>query len=231
MDRLYSRSGKLIALYSVFNDARLIEESIRSIDQLVDEVRVYDGRYSGYNCTCGQAHDFSCDETKEAVSRIQSETGINIKYVQLQTMYEFDKRQIMFDELKLGDTGFVIDGDEIFYGDRSEILRFTQATELSTLSKKCGRMFLLGLEAGRDKYHRLHVKTNGLKIVPSGKMGYWFEDDEGPYLEPVHVYMFQQARIVHLMSNGIGAGFRPKNRDKARFAYNNNLQKGLIKSA
>jgi hypothetical protein len=229
MTRAYARTGNLVALMSVFNDARLIEESMRSLVYVVDEIRIYDGRYQGYRCTCGSEHANSCDETKEAVKRFESETGALIKFKQLPAMHEFPKRQIMFDELKLGDTGLVIDADELFYGDRYELQGFALGVPESRAHCKGGYMYLLGLEAARDRYIRVHVKTPDLRIKSkSGKIDYDFFDDEGEYAVP-QMYQFTQARIVHLMSNGIGAGFRPKERDKARFAYDSALMKGQIK--
>lgn len=228
--QIYQKVGRLVALYSVFNDARLIEESMRSLLGIVDEYHVYDGRYKGYICTCGSEHDFSCDSTKEAVERFKSETGARVNYREIRAMWEFDKRQVMFDDLALGETGIVIDADELFYGSFEELYGFSGKNRINHeyAGFKAGYMWLFSLEAARDNYIRVHLKTPGLKIVNRElKLNYTFEDYEGIY-RAEQVYPLKQARLAHLMGNGLGAGYRPKDRDRARFSYNTILGKGLI---
>ena len=60
---------RIIAVYSIFNAQGLIYNSLVSVARAVDEIRIYDARYSEYACTCGLNHDNSCDRTRQEVEQ------------------------------------------------------------------------------------------------------------------------------------------------------------------
>jgi len=199
----YSRTGKVVALLSAFNSAATIAEAMRSVANIVDEIRVYDGRLEGYRCTCGIDHDNSCDTTRDKVHGFWTSLDrITIAYKELPTMGELAKRNIMFDELSLGDTALVIEDDEIFYGDRTELRQFAVAPEVFG-TFKAARMPVFGLGASDDSYVRVHVKTPGLRYVNYEHLDSEWEDEEGR-LTNAQITKFDEARLAHL--NGAGAG-------------------------
>ena len=103
-------ASPLIALYCVYNEAKNIEKSIRSVISVVDEVRVYDGAFSKYPHT----QPWSTDATKDIVNRLHSEFG-KVYWIGTETTYptQIAKRTRMLQELPRDSVGFIIDGDEI----------------------------------------------------------------------------------------------------------------------
>lgn len=219
---------KLVALYSIFNSRDLLYDSMTSIGPLVDEIRIYDGRYTEYRCACNLEHDNSCDGTLAEVKQwvndqVDFPTVITCK---LPAMPEMAKRNKMFDGLEMGDVAFIIDDDELFFGYPRPVKDF-----VATLPAKVAYIDFLFAGAGHGSgvpipLARLFVKTPGLRYE---KSYYNVVDDAGlvvnmrednrnvPYGRRAggRFYIHPSARIVELWE-----GYRSKKRDKARADYN-----------
>jgi hypothetical protein len=239
-----------VGLWSIYNAADLIQESMRSLLSVVDEFWIYDGKFSGFECPCGREHNFSCDDTGEKVEKFKDETNAIVHYLPMETMWEYDKRQRMFDDLATGDIGLVIDDDELFYGSAQEVKDFAvigypRWVMESSLNPrltsrpgpfapyKAGYMWMLELGGGLRSYIRVHVKTPNLKLVsPEDKLDYSFVDDEGIY-KPEQVYALKNARLIHAMASGQPniPAYRNKKREAAGFKYHVDMGKGKIAAA
>ena len=106
---------KITAIYRVKNEARFIEQSIKSVVDLCSEIIVLD--------------DNSIDNTTEICSGFDKVTDI-IKQKEL-PLDETRDRNYLFEKARTLDPDFIlsVDGDEIFMPNASEIL----FEELSTI--------------------------------------------------------------------------------------------------
>jgi hypothetical protein len=226
---MYPRTGRLIAVYSIFNAEDLISESMRSLLGVVDEFRIYDGRYKGYRCTCGFDHDNSCDRTLDVVAGFIATSHVTTIVVKLPAMHEYAKRQWMFDDLAVGETALVIDDDELFYGDAQEMRNFCDR-DGPQREYKAAYVWELMLGAARQSFIRVHVKTPDLKLVsPENRLDYSWTDYEGLYT-PSQVYQMKNARLIHAMASGQPniPAYRNKAREAAGSRYHDEMAKGLI---
>jgi len=114
----------ILAGYCVFNEARHIEKSIRSIYDFVDKIVVIDGPYIGYPHNSLK----STDGTREIVLSFDKVKLIDIPH----PMRQPDKRSLMFFEE--ADWYFWIDGDEIAVGDVSRGMDYVRQSKADVLS-------------------------------------------------------------------------------------------------
>ncbi len=108
---IFSDKPKIIACYSLYNEAGLICSSIDSIKHYVDEVYVSDGAY--------RLDKLSNDETDEIIgdclTAIDNLDGL--LWFNRPNLTEVDKRNELFSRVKEGHWIFWIDGDEVCVGD------------------------------------------------------------------------------------------------------------------
>jgi len=102
--------NKLVGCISVFNEAELIEQCLRSTLRVADEVIVVDGPYADY------PHDScsSTDGTLETVGKLMGETGKPITLVTKNSAWlsQMEKRNAYVKLVDEGDLMLVIDGDQ-----------------------------------------------------------------------------------------------------------------------
>lgn len=101
------------ALYCIFNAGDLIYSSLASVAPGVDEIRIYDGRFTDYECVCGNDHDASCDNTMKEIERFDK--SIIVK--QLPPMGELEKRTAILRDVPEGTMTLTIDDDEVLCGN------------------------------------------------------------------------------------------------------------------
>lgn len=118
--------SKVVALYCVYNAQDLIHNSLTSVAPFVDEIRVYDGRYSEYRCHCGEDHDASCDATADEIEawRRDYPGAPPLEYRVVAASSEVEKRNRMFRDMALGDAALVIDDDELITGPPEPVREF-----------------------------------------------------------------------------------------------------------
>jgi len=219
---------RLIATYCVFNNQDLIYESLTSVVNLVDEIRLYDGRFLDYKCHCGSDHDNSCDRTMDEIDQFGRDNPGHapIKVNYLPPMLESEKRTKMMSDVPEGDMVFVIDDDELFFGDPRPVREFAEKPTAkfaymdflfagnghgTGVTIPLARLFVRTPGLGYEQYYRLHdrdglvvdMKADNLR-VPYGRR------------QPQRTYIHPSARICELW-----LGYRDKKRDAARTAYNN----------
>jgi len=100
--------NKIVAMYRVKNEARFIEQSLKSVIDICSEIVILD--------------DNSTDETVEICSSFDKVTDI-IKQKEL-PLDETRDRNYLFEIARKLDSDFIlsVDGDEVFMSDASEIL-------------------------------------------------------------------------------------------------------------
>lgn len=202
--------NRVVALYSVFNSQALIRNAMTSTLPLADEYLVYDGKYSGFKCPCKADHNFSCDNTLKEVERFESETGVKVTIKQTGDMPEFDKRNMMFDAVPDGDLCLIADDDEIFYG-RLENVKSFEGDQANIVCLRLRHSF--------DPLPRVFRKRPGLRYVQvvKGAYSYEFSDANGRLKD---FETIPQVRMVNLYGTWDIVGYRERDRDAARSAYN-----------
>lgn len=218
----YERTGRVVALYSVYNVEKLIRNSMTSALPFTDEFIVVDGRYEAFKCPCKEDHDNSCDRTAKEVERFASETGANVRYLQKSVMPEFDKRNFMFDLVPLGDTCVIIDDDEIFYGETVNISNFADpAGGPQWEGWRAAWVLCTKWRHSFDRQDRVFVKTEGLRHVQAipGSFSYSFADKDG-VIKPEEYMQLPNVRMINLYGTANEIGYREQSRDGARAAYN-----------
>lgn len=106
---------KVIACYSVYNEAKLIRSSIDSIKHYVDEIFVSDGAY--------RINKLSDDKTGEIIDDCL--VGISytdnkpesLLWLNRSGLSEIEKRNELYARVPEGEWIFIIDGDEVCVGD------------------------------------------------------------------------------------------------------------------
>lgn len=144
-------------MMSVFNEEDLLEESVSSVAPYVDEVVVFDGPFLEYprlGRVVGEV-EMSGDRTPEIAVQLRERFG-NVQYEALGRMSENDKRSRMFDCLSDGDLAFILDGDEIVYGD--VVVGVGTAVELASRGRLVSYVQVLDLRAARDWRPRFVLK-------------------------------------------------------------------------
>lgn len=212
------RTGHVVALYSLFNAQDLVRNAMLSLLPLVDEYLVYDGRFEAFRCPCGKEHDSSCDKTLDEVERFKSDTGAKVKVVQAPAMPEFDKRNAMFDAVGNGDTCIVADDDEIFYGRLGQVAEFSlPGFGWATLQ---ANIVCLRWLRSFDPLPRVFVKRPGLRYIQlEASYSYTFADANGQ-IKPEEFALLDHVRLVNLYGTYNEVGYRSRERDGARSAYN-----------
>jgi hypothetical protein len=229
------RTGRVVAIYSVFNAEKLIRNSMVSMLPFVDEYIVGDGRYEGFeypggefNCRCGLkgVHDNSCDNTLKEVERFRSEWPDRpVRITMYPVMPEFDKRNKMFDGVALGDTCAIVDDDEVFYGLPTPIRDFASPsgpwTAYNGVSVICMKW-----KYSFDWFPRFFLKTEGLRHVQAieGNFSYSWGDAAHEVFDNSAYVKLPGVRFVNLYGTADMRGYRERERDAARAAYN---EKGL----
>jgi len=118
---------RIVALMCIYNAQGLIYNSLTAVAPAVDEIRIYDGRYVEYPCTCGRDHDNSCDHTVEEVEQFERDYDGHppVTYIKVPAMSEIEKRNAMFRGAE-GDLAFVIDDDELLIGKPDPLRTFAE---------------------------------------------------------------------------------------------------------
>jgi hypothetical protein len=216
----YKRTGRVVATYSVYNAEKLLRNSMTSALPFVDEYLVYDGRYAAFRCPCRTDHDNSCDNTLKEVDKFVAATGAKVEVVQTKLMPEFDKRNMMFDAVALGDTVVIIDDDEIFYGLTNPVHNFALGVG-GYISWRAARLTCLKWRHSYDPQDRFFVKTEGLRHVQPipGSFSYAFADKAG-LIKPEEYIMLDNVRMINLYGTANEIGYREQSRDGARAEYN-----------
>lgn len=104
---------RIVAFYSIFNEAQFLKQSVESIASAVDSFVFLDGRYKGFPAKTKGSND--------GTLKIIRELDVNWTYRSLPDLTQMDKRSRMFDLVNEGDWILVIDGDEI--ADKADTLR------------------------------------------------------------------------------------------------------------
>ena len=227
-----SSPGRIIATYSIFNTQDLIYDSLTSAARYVDEIRLYDSRFLDYACTCGQQHDNSCDGTMKEVEQWMREypNAPPVIIRQWPASLEMDKRSRMMQDVPEGDVVLVIDDDELLIGRPEPIREFAQtkpdwfayvdflfagAGHGSGVPIPLARLFVSTPRLRYESYYRLLDEKGLLVDMKSDNLNV-------PYgrRKPGRVYIDPSVRMVELWE-----GYRNKDRDKSRAAYNSLISK------
>ncbi len=149
---------KTVCLMSVFNEEDLLEESVSSVAPHVDRVLIFDGPFLEYPTSgiFAGGVEVSCDATRELVHVLHAEHG-NVSYVPAGRMTQDAKRSFMFSFLDEGDLAFVLDGDEIVYGDFSKGLAVAKEA-VGESAKGVAYVRVLDLRAAKDWRPRFFLK-------------------------------------------------------------------------
>jgi hypothetical protein len=209
-------TGRVILLFSVFNAQALLRNAMVSCLPFADEYLVYDGKYTGFKCPCKRDHDNSCDNTLKEVERFQRETGAKVKVVQTKDMPEFDKRNLMFDAVAEGDCCGINDDDEVMYGNLQKVKDF--ALNGSEMQAK---VLMLRWRHSYTPLPRFFIKRPGLRYVQiiRGSYSYDFADSNG-MIPDASFALLDNVRMVNLYGTYNEIGYRERDRDGARSAYN-----------
>lgn len=229
--------GRIVATYCIFNARDLIYDSLTSVAPFVDEIRVYDGRFTQYRCPpeapCGGIdHDNSCDGTLKEIELWQREypSPPQVMVRQWAVMNEAsEKRTRMMADVPEGDVVLVIDDDELIFGDPLALRDFAENkpawfSYIDFLFQNAGH----GTEAVIP-LARVFVRTPGLKY----ESYYRIHDDQGlvvdmkadnrmvPYGQRTgnRHYLPPSIRMVEL------AEFRMPHRTKQEHLYNTTIGK------
>ena len=224
--------GRIVATYSIFNTVDLLYDSLTSVARYVDEIRLYDGRFLDYACPCAKDHDNSCDDTMKEVEQWMREYpgAPPVIIRQWPAMPEMEKRSKMMQDVPEGDVVLVIDDDELLIG-RSEPIREFANTKPDWFAYVDFLFAGAGHGTGAPiPLARLYVRTPGLRY----ESYYRLLDDKGLFVDmkadnknvpygrrmPNRTYLHPSVRIVELWE-----GYRNRERDKARKAYNELIAK------
>ncbi len=122
MPRIFS-TPKIVACYSVYNEAALIRSSLDSVKHYVDEVFVADGAY--------RLDKLSDDETYDIIDDCLTgmDDDIGRLWLNKPNLTEIEKRNILYSGVPGGNWIFIIDGDEICVGDVKRGLEKVRASE------------------------------------------------------------------------------------------------------
>jgi hypothetical protein len=213
-------------MYSVLNAQDLIYESLTSVARAVDEIRVYDGRFSDYRCACGKEHDNSCDGTSREIEQFLAEypEAPPLKLIQWPAMPEMEKRTRMMRDVPTGTVTLTLDDEEVFFGRSKPLRDFAEQRDYDA-----GYVDFLFAENGHGTgvpipLARLVRTTPGIRY----EAYYRILDDEGVVVDmkadnvgvPYHrrmahrYYVHPSARIVSLWH------FRGQARERAGRDYN-----------
>lgn len=126
---------KIVACYAICNEASTIAESIRSIKAYVDQIVVIDAAFvsNPLDFPPGAAH--STDGTRGIVEAIARMTpALPLTYLEASSkMTQLAARNAYLNLVEPPDWVFVIDGDEVLYGDHAQILATLNAIRAGQL--------------------------------------------------------------------------------------------------
>ncbi len=103
--------SKVIACYSLYNEAGLIRSSIDGIKHYVDDIYVSDGAYRSDKLS----NDYADEIIEDCLTLIDNLEGI--LWLNRPNLTESEKRNELFSRVEEGNWIFWIDGDEVCVGD------------------------------------------------------------------------------------------------------------------
>jgi hypothetical protein len=99
--------AQIVAFFSIYNEIDLLPRAVDSIIDYVDEIIFVDGRYKGFRGVTKASNDGTVEYIK---------TVPKGRYVLCDGLEEWEVRNLMFSETKIGDWVVAIDGDEVVSG-------------------------------------------------------------------------------------------------------------------
>lgn len=128
-------SPLIVACYVVANEEDSIAESIRSIKPYVDAIIVVDSLFLA-NASAPPEVANSTDNTRAIVERVcDAEPARPLSYVTpTSRMTQTEARNMYLEMVKEDDWIFVIDGDEVLYGDHAAMAKFFDAIHANLLA-------------------------------------------------------------------------------------------------
>ncbi|MCL4436144.1 MAG: glycosyltransferase family 2 protein [Thaumarchaeota archaeon] len=200
---------KIVACYSILNEAETIRQSLISVYPHVDKILIMDGAYEGWP----SPEDNSTDETLQRIQEVEEFFGLGkIKLQQYSRMTQGEKRNKLFTANRPGDILLVLDGDEILFGNCLSLYRdqFT-SMKCSTI----GYVRVLHWRGAWDWRPRIFVACSDLKY------DHWFRILHGDQVIcDLKANPAPAPSPDSLFFNGFGVvnlhlGYRSKERDEA----------------
>ena len=183
----------LICVMRVYNCADVILESLKSIDEKVDEIRCYDGRWIGHD-----GSDYSVDDTEEVIRKFAEESISKVTYKRFPPMYEWQFHNEVLKEIDNGDWVFKLDSDEIITEWGMEVFETLIHSEAKAY-RVCWGMYKPYAAVPNAKFYKktphLHYNENHREIF-----------DETGWIDTV------RAPIIHIVYDHIEKAMTKKDR-------------------
>jgi hypothetical protein len=126
---------KIIAILLVFNSADSILNCLKSLEERVDEIHCFDGRWKGFP----YPSDHSDDETKDIILKFAEMSQTSVYFFPLSVMHQHEARTESMKHVKDGDWIFILDTDEIVKTWDDKVIRQTIETTTERGFKVCFR--------------------------------------------------------------------------------------------
>ena len=167
----------------VFNCDDVILESLKSIDDKVDEIHCCDGRWSARN-----GPDCSTDNTEQVIKAFAEHSKSKVTYKCYPPMHEWEARNAMAKDVADGDWIFFLDSDEIVLEWVN--VRETIATSTEKAYRVCCVLFKTYAAVPNAKFYRktstLYYNFNHREIFD--KDG-WIDTARAPILHIVYSHI------------------------------------------
>lgn len=168
---------KVIACYSVFNEADFLQASLSLIEPHVDEIWLVDGPYANFEHT----ESYSTDGT---LTIIQSFSELHPKKIKLLASAEFPnqmaKRNTYLEKVAEGDWLFIIDGDELPWGNLHQLKTLLHQEKYLVVNVLLQHTPLLAavplprlihkINGMKYKDHHAHIDLKGENILESSNV-------------------------------------------------------------
>ncbi|MCJ7768352.1 hypothetical protein MUP79_08180 [Candidatus Bathyarchaeota archaeon] len=176
---------KIIACYSVWNEERLIAESLRSVKAYVDGYVIVDSVYSSNPIQATH----STDKTREVCERTCAPLSLTYLESADKTSIKIARERYL-KAVPEGDMVFVIDGDEVLYGNHSDILSLFESMRTGKIQKALSipvyTTAVLAHAMAKDVTPEVYA-TNPL-ISTVGYMTRFFQNEAGIYHKALGIY-------------------------------------------
>jgi glycosyltransferase involved in cell wall biosynthesis len=138
---------KIIAVMPVYNCDDVVLRALESIDDKVDEIRCYDGRWIGHN-----GADHSIDNTEQVILKFAEHSQSKVFYKKLEPAYEWAFHNEILKDIVDNDWIFKLDSDEIIL----EWLNVRETLDNSTEKayRVCWGMFKTYAAVPNAKFYR-----------------------------------------------------------------------------
>jgi hypothetical protein len=126
---------EIVCLMFVYQSADTVLEALKSIDDKVDRILCFDGRWEGYT-----GPDQSTDETQKIILYFSKNAKSQVYYIALPVMHQYQARTTAFAYLKNGDWAIILDADEKIIEWREDV-RETLLNSKVDVQRPCCHLF------------------------------------------------------------------------------------------